>query len=31
VLDVGELSGKIDLASFRVLKLGTLTDDGNGN
>lgn len=30
VLDSYELNGKIDLADFRVLKLGPLTDDGNG-
>jgi hypothetical protein len=29
-LDSYELMGKIDLNSFRVLKIGQLTDDGNG-
>ena len=30
VLDTYELNGKIDLASFRVLRIGTLYDNGNG-
>jgi hypothetical protein len=30
VLDTYELSGLIDLASFRVLRLGLLYDNGNG-
>lgn len=30
VLDVYELRDKIDLADFRVLEMGELTDDGNG-
>jgi hypothetical protein len=30
-LTEGELRGKIDLRSFRVLQLGALTDDGNGD
>ena len=31
VLDMYELRDKIDLADFRVLKLGTLYDNGNGD
>jgi len=31
LLDTYELDGKIDLGSFRVLELGTLYDNGNGN
>ena len=30
VLGTHELQDKIDLASFRVIKLGTLYDNGNG-
>jgi hypothetical protein len=30
VLDVYELRDKIDLADFRVLEMGELTNDGNG-
>jgi hypothetical protein len=30
VLDTYELLDKIDLASFRVIKLGPLYDNGNG-